>query len=121
MPIERDAFYSMLGIAKRAGVLTLGTDGVLTAIASGSAKLVLLDAAASDNTKKKFHDSCAFYGVDLYETVPDNQLSLAIGKEGQNARLAARLTGWKIDIKSQSQIDEQVLAGEAEALTDEEA
>lgn len=32
--------------------------------------------------------------------VPDNQLSLAIGKEGQNARLAARLTGWKIDIKS---------------------
>jgi len=32
--------------------------------------------------------------------VPDNQLSLAIGKEGQNARLAARLTGWKIDIKN---------------------
>jgi N utilization substance protein A len=33
-------------------------------------------------------------------TVPDYQLSLAIGKEGQNARLAARLTGWKIDIVS---------------------
>jgi len=32
--------------------------------------------------------------------VPDYQLSLAIGKEGQNARLAARLTGWKIDIRS---------------------
>ncbi len=32
--------------------------------------------------------------------VPDFQLSLAIGKEGQNARLAARLTGWKIDIRS---------------------
>lgn len=38
--------------------------------------------------------------------VPDNQLSLAIGKEGQNARLSARLTGWKIDIKSQSQMPE---------------
>lgn len=38
--------------------------------------------------------------------VPDMQLSLAIGKEGQNARLAAKLTGWKIDIKSQSQFDE---------------
>ncbi len=38
--------------------------------------------------------------------VPDNQLSLAIGKEGQNARLAAKLTGWKIDIKSQSQMAE---------------
>lgn len=35
--------------------------------------------------------------------VPDIQLSLAIGKEGQNARLAAKLTGWKIDIKSESQ------------------
>ncbi len=36
--------------------------------------------------------------------VADNQLSLAIGREGQNARLAAKLTGWKIDIKSQSQL-----------------
>ena len=35
--------------------------------------------------------------------VPDYQLSLAIGKEGQNARLAAKLTGYKIDIKSESQ------------------
>jgi N utilization substance protein A len=35
--------------------------------------------------------------------VPDNQLSLAIGKEGQNARLAAKLTGWRIDIVSRSQ------------------
>ena len=34
------------------------------------------------------------------EVVPDYQLSLAIGKEGQNARLAARLTGWRIDIRS---------------------
>ncbi len=41
--------------------------------------------------------------------VPDYQLSLAIGKEGQNARLAAKLTGWKIDIKSESQAaDEEI-------------
>ena len=38
--------------------------------------------------------------------VPDNQLSLAIGKEGQNARLAAKLTGYKIDIKSETQMKE---------------
>jgi N utilization substance protein A len=38
--------------------------------------------------------------------VPDYQLSLAIGREGQNARLAARLTGWRIDIKSESQASE---------------
>ena len=37
--------------------------------------------------------------------VPDNQLSLAIGKRGQNARLAAQLTGWKIDIKPESEAD----------------
>ena len=40
--------------------------------------------------------------------VPDYQLSLAIGKEGQNARLAAKLTNWKIDIKSQSQYEEEI-------------
>ena len=38
--------------------------------------------------------------------VEDDQLSLAIGKEGQNARLAARLTGWKIDIKSKLEFDQ---------------
>ncbi len=42
--------------------------------------------------------------------VPDDQLSLAIGKEGQNARLAAKLTGWRIDIKSVSQAMESGLA-----------
>src|SRR5919198_362847 len=39
--------------------------------------------------------------------VPDDQLSLAIGREGQNARLAARLTGWRIDIKSETEFDEE--------------
>jgi N utilization substance protein A len=39
--------------------------------------------------------------------VPDYQLSLAIGKEGQNARLAARLTGWRIDIKSETQASDE--------------
>lgn len=40
--------------------------------------------------------------------VPDYQLSLAIGKEGQNARLAAKLTNWKIDIKSESQYNQEI-------------
>ena len=39
--------------------------------------------------------------------VPDHQLSLSIGKEGQNARLAARLTGWRVDIKSESQLADE--------------
>ena len=47
--------------------------------------------------------------------VPDYQLSLAIGKEGQNARLAARLTGFKIDIKSETQARESGLLDELES------
>ena len=39
--------------------------------------------------------------------VPDYQLSLAIGKEGQNARLSARMTGWRVDIKSETQVAEE--------------
>jgi N utilization substance protein A len=49
--------------------------------------------------------------------VPDYQLSLAIGKEGQNARLAARLTGLRIDIKSESQAFEEEAASRAAAAT----
>ena len=45
--------------------------------------------------------------------VPDYQLSLAIGREGQNARLAARLTGWRIDIRSESQFNEEQAAFQA--------
>src|SRR5207342_3013182 len=43
--------------------------------------------------------------------VPDFQLSLAIGKEGQNARLAARLSGWRVDIKSETQLQEEEAGG----------
>jgi transcription termination/antitermination protein NusA len=53
--------------------------------------------------------------------VPDKQLSLAIGKEGQNVRLAAKLTGWRIDIKSASAlIDEERAAAEARDAADAE-
>ena len=45
-------------------------------------------------------------------TVPDYQLSLAIGREGQNARLAARLTGWRIDIRSDGAPTESAAAHE---------
>jgi len=48
--------------------------------------------------------------------VPDDQLSLAIGREGQNARLAAKLTGWKVDIKSETEFSQ-----EEEELTYEDA
>ena len=58
--------------------------------------------------------------------VPDYQLSLAIGKEGQNARLTARLTGWRVDIKSETQLAEEEAYGdvdwaEGEWIVDEES
>ena len=53
--------------------------------------------------------------------VPDDQLSLAIGKSGQNARLAAKLTDWKIDIKSEKQFREMLNQVNQEQETSEEA
>lgn len=52
--------------------------------------------------------------------VDDNQLSLAIGKEGQNVRLAAKLTNWKIDIKSKSQAEKEAALEETEENNSEE-
>ncbi len=65
-------------------------------------------------------------GKSCRVVVPDDQLSLAIGKEGQNARLAARLTGWKIDIKPESAPEEEPEAPEpveadGEPMEEEEA
>lgn len=54
-----------------------------------------------------------------YVIVPDYQLSLAIGKAGQNARLAAKLTGWKIDIKSETQAKEEGFGQAAEEEDDD--
>ena len=51
----------------------------------------------------RFHDADGTAEV----IVPDHQLSLAIGREGQNARLAARLTGWRVDIKSETQLADE--------------
>lgn len=60
-------------------------------------------------------------GQTAIVVVPDKQLSLAIGKEGQNARLAAKLTGWRIDIKSASEAaDEAIRRAEEEARRKEE-
>ena len=52
--------------------------------------------------------------------VPDDQLSLAIGKSGQNARLAAKLTNWKIDIKSETQFREMLMKAQEEVETQNE-
>ena len=60
------------------------------------ARVVSVDIMTDDDETK-----------DALVVVPDDQLSLAIGREGQNVRLAHRLTGWKIDIKSVSQMEDE--------------
>jgi N utilization substance protein A len=64
-------------------------------------------------------------GQHAHVLVPPDQLSLAIGREGQNVRLAARLTGWKIDIKNASEYDQAaedaVVSGLIEQRQEEEA
>lgn len=67
------------------------------------ARVVSVDILADDE-----------YAHDAMVVVPDDQLSLAIGREGQNVRLAHKLTGWKIDIKSVSQMEQ----AEAQSMQD---
>ncbi len=63
------------------------------------ARIISVDILADDE-----------YSKEAFVIVPDDQLSLAIGRDGQNVRLAHKLTGWKIDIKSQSQADKMEYA-----------
>ena len=81
------------------------------------ARIISVDILADEEDRK-----------EAFVIVPDDQLSLAIGREGQNVRLAHRLTNWKIDIKSESQarelenrnIDNQYDTAEVESWEDEE-
>ena len=68
------------------------------------ARIISVDILADEENKK-----------EAFVIVPDDQLSLAIGREGQNVRLAHRLTGWKIDIKSESQAAQMEARQEAKA------
>ena len=104
MPIERDDFFFMLGIAMRAGALTLGESGVRQAVQSGKACMVLVDEAASENTKKRFRDCCAYYGTALFETRAD-RLGQAIGKPGRMSAAVAKGTlGDKLSAMAQREV-----------------
>lgn len=67
------------------------------------ARIVSVDILADDE-----------YSKEAFVIVPDDQLSLAIGRDGQNVRLAHKLTGWKIDIKSESQAEKMEYAPQAQ-------
>ena len=73
------------------------------------ARIISVDILADEETRK-----------EAFVIVPDDQLSLAIGREGQNVRLAHRLTGWKIDIKSESQAAQMEKQAQKDAAKDVE-
>ena len=82
MPIDDERFFSLLGLAMRAGQLSLGEGGALKALSSGKAAFLLVDAGASDNTKKEFRDGCRYRGVPYFETAA-GRLGRAAGRPGR--------------------------------------
>ncbi|OXM17479.1 L7Ae/L30e/S12e/Gadd45 family ribosomal protein [Paenibacillus herberti] len=72
---------SNLGMAMRAGKVVTGDETVLKTVRQGKASLVLVAADASANTKKKYRDKCASYGVFMAEAFSRDSLGQALGKE----------------------------------------
>jgi ribosomal protein L7Ae-like RNA K-turn-binding protein len=73
----------MLGMAMRARKVITGEEMVLQAVRNGQARLVLLASDASENTAKKVHDKCSYYGVSCVTTGDRYSLGHAIGKDGR--------------------------------------
>ncbi|WP_148505283.1 L7Ae/L30e/S12e/Gadd45 family ribosomal protein [Paenibacillus beijingensis] len=71
---------SQLGMAMRAGKVVTGDETVLKTVRQGKAHLVLIASDASDNTKKKYRDKCATYGVVMSEAFSREALGRALGK-----------------------------------------
>ena len=74
----------LLGLASRAGQIILGADLALREIKGGRAALVLLDAGASEGTKKKLLDACSYRGVPAH-MLPAGEISRACGRDGRMA------------------------------------
>ena len=93
----------LLGLASRAGQIILGADLALREIKGGRAGAVLLDAGASEGTRKKILDACAYHGVSAY-ILPEDELSRACGKEG---RMAAAVKKGKLCQRIQELLGEE--------------
>lgn len=72
--------YSMISLANKAGKLVTGEDAVRNSIRSGKAKLVIVAGDASDNTKKRFMNSAAFYNISVVAWGLKEELGNCIGK-----------------------------------------
>lgn len=96
---NEQAILNMLGLATRARMLITGEELVIKEIRSNKAKIVILSSDASDNTRKKFHDKCTYYNVELHEFSDRYMLGHATGKEARvalainDAGFAKKLSG----------------------------
>ena len=79
---------NMLGLCMRAGRLVSGAQSVEAAVKAGKARLVLVDAGASEETKKSFSDACRFRGIPMAQ-MENESLGFAIGRPG---RMVAAVT-----------------------------
>jgi len=79
--LNQNKIYSMLGLAQRAGRLVSGEFATEKSIKEGTACLVVIASDASDNTKKKFTNSCEFYKVAKVILGTKEELGHAIGKD----------------------------------------
>jgi len=73
--------YGMIGMAMKAGKVASGEFATEKAVKTGKAALVIVSEAASENTKKKFRNMCAYYQVPIYFFGEKEELGHAIGKE----------------------------------------
>ena len=79
--MNHNKIYSLLGLAMKAGRIVSGEFATDKSIKEGTAMLVLVSGDASDNTKKKFSNSCEFYEVPRFFFGTKDELGHAIGKE----------------------------------------
>ncbi len=79
--MNNEKFFRMLGLAARMKGISVGEGAVKDAVKSQKAKLVLVSEDASDNTKKKFRNSCEFYSVKILECSDRYTLGKVIGRE----------------------------------------
>jgi ribosomal protein L7Ae-like RNA K-turn-binding protein len=90
--LNQNSILSLVGIAAKAGKVASGEFSTETAIKKGKACLVIVSEDASDNTKKKFTNSCAYYDVPIVLLADKETLGHAIGKQ-QRASAAILDTG----------------------------
>lgn len=73
-------FLSLLGLAQKAGKIVSGEVAVQNAVRTGKAKLIIIAADASENTRKMYRDMSVHYNVSLYNGLLKEQMGAAIGK-----------------------------------------